>query len=120
MKTLLLALTTLIFTGCASLDTAGVSTLSIQPIEVQGKTVCCAVEVKDGKQYASVKLKMQKVGEDYLLDLSAQDVEAFRGQAQAADALGTASNAAVKGAALAVGAAALPAAVGVVNQVIAK
>lgn len=87
-------------TGCASLNQAGTSSLSITPVMVDNKPQGWALDVKDGKQYASIDVSATKTGDDYALHLSARGVEAFKGQEIAAGAAKTAATDAVKAAAV--------------------
>lgn len=87
-------------TGCASLNQAGTSSLSITPVMVNNKPQGWALDVKDGKQYASIDVSATKTGDDYSLHLSARGVEAFKGQEIAAGAAKTAATDAVKAAAV--------------------
>lgn len=97
-------------TGCASIEYAGTSSLSVQPVEIGGQPRCCAVTVHDGKQYASVDVLLEKTGDDYRLKLSARGVEAFRGQEIAAGATQSLASTSAKAAAVAaIAPAALPA-----------
>lgn len=79
-------LAVLMLPGCASIESAGTSSLSVRPVDIGGQPRCCAVEVRDGKQYASVDVLLERTGEDYRLHLKARGVEAFGGQAMAANA----------------------------------
>lgn len=76
----ILILVALSLSGCASLNNAGTSSLSITPVMVDNKPQGWALDVRDGKQYASIDVTAAKVGDDYSLHLSARGVEAFRGQ----------------------------------------
>lgn len=106
----LLVLIALALAGCASIDHAGTSSLSVQPLEIGGQPRCCAVAVHDGKQYASVDVLLEKTGDDYRLKLSARGVEAFRGQEIAAGATQSLASTTAKAAAVAaIAPAALPA-----------
>jgi hypothetical protein len=87
-------------TGCESLNQAGTSSLSITPVMVDNKPQGWALDVKDGKQYASIDVSATKTGDDYALHLSARGVEAFKGQEIAAGAAKTAATGAVKAAAV--------------------
>lgn len=86
--------------GCASIDQAGTSSLSIQPVMVDNKPQGWQLDVRDGKQYASIDVRVIKTGEDYSLELSARGVEAFRGQEIAAGAAKSAASLAGKAAAI--------------------
>lgn len=115
MRAMIMLLPALALAGCASLESAGTSSLSVRPIDIGGQPRCCAVEVHDGKQYASLDVLLERTGDDYRLRLTARGVEAFKGQQLAANAASTtvataakaAAAAAVAPAAAAVGAAAI-------------
>lgn len=110
MKSLIL-LAALALAGCESLNHAGTSSLSVRPLDIGGQPRCCAVDVRDGKQYASLDVLLERSGDDYRLKLSARGVEAFRGQELAAGAAQATAATAAKAAATAVIApAAVPAA----------
>ena len=79
-------LAVLMLPGCASIESAGTSSLSVHPVDIGGQPRCCAVEVRDGKQYASLDVQLERTGDDYRLQLKARGVEAFKGQAMAANA----------------------------------
>jgi hypothetical protein len=104
MKSLMLiaalALTGCMFSGCSSLTNAGTSSLSITPVMVDNKPQGWALDVKDGKQYASIDVTATKTGDDYSIKLTARGVEAFKGQEIAAGAAQTAASSAVKAAAV--------------------
>ena len=85
MKTLMLTVIALLLTGCASLQNAGMAEYSVKPMVIDKQTVCCEVVVKNGKEYASLKAKVVKKGDDYSVELEEQAVSAFAGQAKAAD-----------------------------------
>ncbi len=98
--------------GCASLENAGSSSMTLKPFVTDvktGATVCCEVSVADGKQRASLTLSATKTGDNYAFSLDEKGVEAFQGQAIAAGATQAAINAAAKAAAAAVLAPILPA-----------
>ena len=84
MKTLIIALA-LALTGCASLQNAGMAEYSVKPMVIDKQTVCCEVTVKNGKEYASLKAKVVKKGDDYIVELEEQAVSAFAGQQKATD-----------------------------------
>lgn len=101
MKFLLsLAIATLsMLTGCASLQFAGNASYSVKPFVVDAKTgatVCCQVDIHDGKERASLDLHVIKDGEKYDITLSEKAVSAFAGQQIAAGATQGAIDAAAK------------------------
>lgn len=85
MKTLPLVLVALSLSACSALQTAGVADYSVKPIVIGKETVCCEVSVKNGKEYASLKARITKTGNDYSVELEEQAVQAFAGQQKAAD-----------------------------------
>ena len=85
MKLILIALTALFLSACASLQHAGMAEYSVKPMVIDKQTVCCEVSVKNGKEYASLKAKVIKKGDDYSVELEEQTVQAFAGQQKAAD-----------------------------------
>ena len=98
--------------GCASLENAGNSSMTLKPFVTDAKsgaTVCCEVSVADGKQRASLTLSATKTGNDYAFSLDEKGVEAFQGQAIAAGASKGALDAAAKAAVAAALAPVLPA-----------
>ena len=85
--------------GCAALQNAGNSSYSIKPFVTDaGATICCAVDIRDGKERAALDLAVSKHGDNYTLALKEQGVAAFAGQAVTAGALQTAIGEAVKAA----------------------
>jgi uncharacterized protein YceK len=72
--------------GCASLQSAGSATYTVQPFAVDGKLVCCQVSVADGKERAALTLDVIKSGDNYTIHLDERGVQAFAGQAIAAGA----------------------------------
>ncbi|MEO6147535.1 MAG: hypothetical protein ABIT70_10940 [Sulfuriferula sp.] len=98
VMTILLALS---LAGCQSLQYAGNSSYSIKPIVLDAKahtTICCQVDVHDGKETAQMTAHMVKHGDDYDISLSKTGETAFAGQAIAAGATQDAINAAAKAA----------------------
>ena len=85
MKTLMLTVLALLLTGCASLQNAGMAEYSVKPMVIDKQTVCCEVTIKNGKEYASLKAKVVKKGDDYSVELEEQAVSAFAGQQKAAE-----------------------------------
>lgn len=85
-------------TGCASLDHAGVASYKVKPFDAAGKTLCCEVEIVNGKQIASLDATIEKRGDDYTVVLKQRGVEAFRGQAIAAGAVTATATTAAKAA----------------------
>lgn len=86
--------------GCASLNNAGTAEYQVRPfIDAAGAPHCCEVSVKNGKEIASVKARIEKRGDDYTVEIEQQGVQAFAGQAIVAgatkDALDAAARAAV-------------------------
>ena len=90
MKMILIALAALILSACSSLQNAGMAEYSVKPMVIDKQTVCCEVSVKNGKEYASLKAKVIKKGDDYSVELEEQAVSAFAGQQKAADTVGKA------------------------------
>ena len=82
-KTLLLAILPL--AACSSLQNAGMAEYTVKPMVIDKQTVCCEVSVKNGKEYASLKAKVVKKGDDYSVELEEQAVSAFAGQQKAAE-----------------------------------
>ena len=119
MKMILITAIAVILSACSSLDNAGVAEYSIKPFVIGEQTICCEVTVKNGKEYASLKAKIVKKGDDYSVELDETGIAAFRGQELAAgaakDATATAVSAATKAAAAVAGVGALPA-LGVIAQ----
>lgn len=101
MKRALVFIVLLTLTGCESLQTAGTSSLSIKPILVDSRPQGWQLDVRDGKQYASIDVSVFKTGDDYSLTLSARGVEAFRGQEVAAGATKSLASTTAKAAAAA-------------------
>lgn len=106
MKMILIALAALILSACSSLQHAGMAEYSVKPMVIDKQTVCCEVTVKNGKEYASLKAKVIKKGDDYSVELEEQSVQAFAGQQHAADVVnktvetvGTLGTSAIAGAA---------------------
>ena len=87
-KTLMLSLLPL--AACSSLQNAGMAEYTVKPMVIDKQTVCCEVSVKNGKEYASLKAKVVKNGDDYSVELEEQAVQAFAGQQKAADTFGKA------------------------------
>ena len=85
MRLALVLLCSLLLTACASLQSAGVAEYTVRPIVIGEQTLCCEVTVRNGKEYASLKARIRKTGNDYSVDLEEQVVQAFAGQAHAAD-----------------------------------
>lgn len=97
--------------GCASLQNAGSSSMTLKPFVTDAKTgatVCCEVSIADGKQRASLTLNAAKKGDDYTFSLDEKGVEAFQGQAIAAGATQAAIDSAAKAAVVGVLAPILP------------
>ena len=85
MKILFIALSVLLLSACSSLQNAGMAEYSVKPMIIGEQTVCCEVIVKNGKEYASLKAKVVKRGDDYSVELEEQAVHAFDGQQKAAE-----------------------------------
>lgn len=85
MRTLIAAVL-LLLPGCASLNNAGLAVYTVEPFEVDGKTLCCKVSITNGKQIASLDAHIEKRGDDYTVDLKQRGIEAFKGQEIAATA----------------------------------
>ena len=82
---LLLALALL--AGCSTLNHAGNASYSVKPFKDDaGALVCCAVDINNGKEIASLEAHVSKQGDDYTVDLKEQGVAAFEGQRIASDA----------------------------------
>lgn len=97
MKKLLLLAVVLMLASCASLQYAGSADYSVKPFkDADGKVLCCAVEVHNGKEIANLEAHITKTGEDYTVDLKEQGVLAFQGQAIASGATKDAIDAAAK------------------------
>ena len=100
MKHLLIIAALLALAGCASLDHAGTAAYDVRPfIDHAGAPHCCEVSVRNGKEIASLKARIEKRGDDYIVELEQQGVQAFAGQAIVAgvthEALTAAARAAV-------------------------
>lgn len=90
----------LALTGCESLQTAGMSSLSLEPVMVDNQPHGYKLNIRDGKQYASIDIDVSRTADSTHLKLTARGVEAFRGQEVAAGAAKTAATDAVKAAAV--------------------
>ena len=100
MKCLLILAALLALAGCASLNNAGTADYQVRPfLDAAGAPHCCEVSVRNGKEIASVKARIEKRGDDYTVEIEQQGVQAFAGQAIVAgatkDALEAAARAAV-------------------------
>ena len=74
--------------GCSSLDQAGVSEYRVKPfIDSKGDVYCCDVDVRNGKQMASVDAVVIKDKDKYTVIIQQRGVEAFTGQASSANVL---------------------------------
>ena len=101
MRNLLIILGAMILAGCASLQNAGTAEYSVKPFVIDatlGTVACCEVVVRNGKEIACVKARIEKRGDDYTVDLEEQGVQAFAGQAIAAGITKTALDAAARAA----------------------
>ena len=96
MKRLLLIGAVLSLASCASLQYAGSADYSVKPFkDADGKVMCCAVDIHNGKEIANLEAHITKTGDDYTVDLKEQGVAAFAGQQISANAVGVATKAAV-------------------------
>lgn len=73
--------------GCASVQQAGVASYSVKPMRLDGETVCCEIEVANGKEYAALDLKFKRTEAGFEFELRERGVAAFAGQALAHEAL---------------------------------
>ena len=87
--------------GCASLQYAGVAAYTVRPFGVGGQLVCCEVQIRNGKEIASLDATVEKTGGDYRVSLRQRGVQAFEGQAISAAALEKSIDAAVRAALIA-------------------
>jgi len=111
----------LILSGCSSLQFAGNATYKLTPFVTEtGTTICCAVEVRDGKERASLDLHVVKNGDNYDITMSERGVLAFSGQTIAAGATQAAIDAAAKAAVAASMAPLLPALIPVAGAALAS
>jgi hypothetical protein len=120
IATILLALS---LSGCESLQYAGNSSYSIKPIVLDAKaksTICCSVDIHDGKETAQMTAHMVKHGDDYDISLSKTGETAFAGQAIAAGATQAAIDAAAKAAVAVALAGVLPAVLPVAGVALAS
>lgn len=85
MRLLFIFSVAIILSGCTSLQSAGVADYSVRPIVIGEKTICCEIIVKNGKEYASLKARIEKTGDNYRVEFEEQAVQAFAGQAHVAD-----------------------------------
>jgi hypothetical protein len=110
MKALLVLPLALLLTACPSLQYAGNASYSVKPFtDSNGQVVCCAVDVRNGKEIANLEAHVTKQGDNYTVDLKEQGVAAFAGQKIAAEAFTSAVTEATKAAVAAVLAPLLPA-----------
>ncbi len=101
MRTLILLSLSLLVAACGSLQSAGLAEYTFRPMVIDKQTICCEVTIKNGKEYASLKAKVVKRGDDYSVELDEQTVRAFDGQAKTAETVtGAVKSAATVGAAL--------------------
>lgn len=99
LKTILIVLCLLALTACQSLQYAGNASYSVKPFKDDaGATICCAVDVHNGKEIANLEAHVSKQGDNYTVDLKEQGVAAFAGQQISSDALKVAVDGAVKAA----------------------
>ena len=98
MKALLI-IALAILPGCASIQYAGNASYSVKPfIDQHGNKTCCEVEVRNGKEFASLDAHIEVEGDRYIVDLKEKGVEAFKGQAIASGVTQAAIDAAAKAA----------------------
>ena len=95
---IIIAMIALSLTGCASLQYAGNSSYTVEPMMLDGKQVCCAVHIIDGKETASMTAHVVKNGDNYDVTLNKVGETAFKGQQISAAALQTAIDASAKAA----------------------
>lgn len=87
-KLICVLLTTSLLAGCASLQYAGNASYSVKPFkDDKGATICCSVDIVNGKEIANLEAHISKVGDNYTVDLKEQGVTAFAGQKISADAV---------------------------------
>lgn len=68
--------------GCASLNNAGTAKYSFETVATDNGPVCCRVIIENGKEYASLKLHVERRSDgSYSVDLDERNVRAFEGQA---------------------------------------
>lgn len=101
MKTVICCIAALAMSGCASLEYAGTASYTVSPVVIDGKTYCCAVDVKNGKEIARLDATISKQGENYQVQLHEDGVAAFAGQQIASGAAKQAAADAGKAAAVA-------------------
>jgi hypothetical protein len=109
----------LALTGCQSLQYAGSSAYSIRQITDSNGKTGFDINVRNGKEVASVTAHLEKDGEKIVIDLQETGVAAFAGQKISADALKLTIEQAAKVAAAAAVAAAMPAALPLVGGALA-
>lgn len=80
---------TVTLSGCGSLSNAGLAEYSIKPMMIDKQTVCCEVVIKNGKEYAALKAKIIKTGDNYSVELDETGVAAFKGQEIVGSAVGS-------------------------------
>lgn len=94
MRPVLLLIAALLLGACTSMQSAGVADYTVRPIVLGEKTLCCEVSIKNGKEYARLKARIEKTGDDYRVELEEETVQAFAGQQKAADVVTKAVDAA--------------------------
>ena len=107
--------------GCQSLQFAGNASYTVKPFVTDAKTgaaICCEVEIRDGKERASLDLHVVKSGDNYDITLSERGISAFAGQTIAAGSTKSAISAAAKAATSAALAPVAAGAVGVAGAVL--
>lgn len=110
---LLIALVAL--TGCQSLTMAGSSAYTLRQTTDDAGRPGFELRVQSGKEIAQVKARLEKKGDDIIVDLEETGVAAFAGQKISADALKITIEQTAKVAAAAAVAAAVPAAMPMVG-----
>ncbi|MDE2097804.1 MAG: hypothetical protein KGL39_11195 [Patescibacteria group bacterium] len=91
MRHIIIALSLLALSACASLSDTGITQFTAKPFvdPVSKSTLCCEVSYIGGKEIASAHALMIKKGNDYSISIDEQGVKAFQGAAIAANATQT-------------------------------
>lgn len=93
MSRLLLVAASLALGACTTLDYAGHAAYSVRPItDSSGRTSCCEVIIKDGKQFKDREVVVDKKGADFKVTIREGASQAFVGQGIAAEAAKVFSN----------------------------
>ena len=75
----------LLLPGCAALTNAGHADYALEPIITDNGAVCCKVQIKNGKEYATLKAHVERRADgSYVVDLDETAVAAFKGQESSA------------------------------------